>query len=221
MDDPHPEQRDYEMASIVKEFIGVVNQMHIWQLQTKVDGPIIPYWAVLSQIHNPADDKYSTKLFPFALEFDSLDSAIMFSFTWSIHLQIFTKIIQIHRWFDSHGALLPGLHDVFGHNGQQNLQSPSAGTSYYMNPYKISISFIKAEADKLGRLLCQCIGYCYRTDMGTLGPQSCRYLLWVTRQFFRQNAGYERELEWALQIKDVTGPGLHDRLDLMEFEDNP
>jgi hypothetical protein len=221
VDDPHPEQRDGEMASIVKELIGVVNQMHIWQHHTKVASSRIPYWAVLSQIHNPADDEYPTKLFPFALEFDSLATAIMFSLTWSIHLQIFNKIIHIHRWFLSHAAYLPCMHATVGHDVQQDLQPTSTGESYYMDPKKISISFIKAEADKLSRLLCQCIGYCYRTDMGTLGLQSCRYPQWVMREFFRQSAGYERELAWALQTKYVTGPGLHDKLDLMEFEDNP
>ncbi|KAK9235229.1 hypothetical protein V1525DRAFT_390679 [Lipomyces kononenkoae] len=221
MDGAHPEQQDNEMTSIIKELIGVVNQIHHWQNRTKFDGSRIPYWAVLSQIHNPADDKYPTKLFPFALEFDSLDSAIMFSFTWSACLQIFNKIIHIHRWFSSYAAYLPGLQETFGHVMQQDLQTTSTDESDYMDPNKISIYFIKAEADKLGRLLCQCVEYCFRTDVGTLGPQSFRYPQWTMRQFFRQNAGYERELEWALQIKYVSGPRLYDKLELMEFEDNP
>ncbi|KAK9364380.1 hypothetical protein V1509DRAFT_636594 [Lipomyces kononenkoae] len=221
MDDAHPEQHDYKMVSIVKEFIDVVNQIQLWRHRTKVDGSRRSYWSVLSQIHNPADNIYTTKLFPCALEFDSLDSAVMFSFTWSIHLQIFNKIIHIYRWFHSYAACLPGLHETFGRGMQHDLRTTSTGESCYMDPSKISISFIKTEADKLGRLLCQCVEYCYRWDMGTLGLQCLRYPQWIMRQFFRQTPGYERELEWALQIKYVTGPRLYDKLDLMEFDDNP
>ena len=217
MDDPHPEQRDYELARIVKEFIGVINKMYSWQHRTNLR----PYSAVLSQTHNPADDKYPTKLFPFSLEFDSLDSAILFSFTWAIYLQVFNKLIHIHQWFHNRAAYLPALRELFGHDVQQDLQTTFFTDLYYMNPDMVSISFLNAEADRLSRLLCQCIGYCYRADMGTIGPQSCRYLQWVMRQFFRQNIGYERELEWVLQIKYMTGPGLHEQLNLMEFEDNP
>ncbi|KIN02837.1 hypothetical protein OIDMADRAFT_52664 [Oidiodendron maius Zn] len=220
MDTAHPEQHDYELASILTDFMCVSKQMHIWQHRTKAEGPLIPYWAVFSQIHNPADDEYASKLFPFALEFDSLDSAITFSFKWSVHLQILTKIICIHRWLDNNRLLLPRVHGIFGSNEKQKVHSLHASASNYGNPSTISISFIKAEADKLSRLLCQCIGYCYRTEMGTLGPQYCRYLLWATRQFFGLNADYKRELEWSLQIKNITGPGLHAKLDLMELEDN-
>jgi hypothetical protein len=208
------------MASIVKEFIGVANQMYIWLRHTKDTSSRMAYWAVPSRIHNP-EDEYPPKLFPFTLEFDSLNSAMMFSLTWAIHLQIFNKIIHIHRWFLSHAASLPCMHEIFGHDVQQDLQTDSTGEFSYMNLEKISISLIKTEAEKLGRLLCQCIGYCYRADMGTLGLQSARYLQWVSREFFRQSAGYERELAWILHIKYITGPGLHDKLDLIEFEDNP
>lgn len=219
MDDPHPEQRDRELASIVKDFIRVVNKIHLWQHRTEIHWSKMPYWAVLSQMHNQADDKYPTKLFPFALEFDSLDSAILFSFKWSIQLQVFNKIIHIYRSIHANGNFLPELCEIFEPDVQQDSQAMCMGESAYINYNRISMSFAKAEADRLGRLLCQCVGYCYRTEMGTLGPQSCRYPQWVLRQFFRQNEGYERELEWVLKIKYMTGHGLYEKLELMEFED--
>ena len=219
MDNPQPEKPDYEMASIVKELIDVVNQTHVWQRQTRtrLGRSGMPYTAVISQANNPADDKYQTILFPFALEFECMDSAITVSFTWSMQLQIFNKIINIHYWMNNNTADLSSLHDIFA---EQDLQTMFAGESHYIRPDKIPISIIKAEADRLSRLLCQFIGYCHRTEMGTLGPQCCRYPKWVLRQFFRQNVGYERELEWVLHAKYITGPGFYDELDLMEFGDN-
>lgn len=87
----HPEKLDQELANILIQFTSVIDQINIWHNTTKNSGSELPFRAVISEIHNPIDDSYPSKLFPFALEFSSLDTAVVFSFTWSVHLHILTK----------------------------------------------------------------------------------------------------------------------------------
>jgi hypothetical protein len=208
----------YEVANIVPELINIVNKAQVWQQHTRTRlGRVgLPYRAVISQIYNPADDKYPSKLFPFNLEFECVDSAITTSFTWSVQLQALQKIISIHQWIDNHAANLSNLQGLFV---SQDLQPFPTDDSHHIRPDRICISVVRAEADRIARLLCQSIGYCQRVEMGTIGPQCCRYPTWILRQFFRQNYGYERELEWILNVKHMTGPGFHPRLNMMEFGD--
>lgn len=208
-----------EMASIVSELIDIFNKTQAWQQQTRTQfGRVgLPYRAAISQVHNPGDDRYPSKLFPFILEFECVHAAIITSFTWSVQLQALQKIISINEWMNNDATSLSNLREIFV---SHDLQVILAEDSHYICPEKICMSLIKLEADRIARLLCQFIGYCQRAEMGTIALQCCRYPTWILRQFFRENHGYERELEWVLNIKNMTGPGFHPRLNLMEFGDN-
>jgi hypothetical protein len=217
---PEAEDSGYRLASIIPQLIDVFNTSQVWQHRSRAElgHNGMPYRAVISQVHNPADNKYPSKLFPFDLEFESLDSAITTSFTWSVQLQILNKIIRIHHWMNNCASSLSNLQHIFA---EQDSQTVSVHKSHYIRPDNICTSIVKAEADRVARHLCQFFGYCQRIEMGTVGPQCCRYPTWVLKRFFRQNAGYERELEWVSNVKPMTGPGFHLKLNLMEFADNP
>lgn len=153
------------------------------------------YWSVLSRLDNPTDSGYADKLFPFALTFSSLGKATPWIFCSTVMLQIFEAALLLH-------ALATTT------TSDRDSSPPSSPNDMSM----------QAEADKLARMLCQSIEFCYRAENGTFGPQVTCSTQWTLRRYFRRR-GLSRELEWCKSIKDMkgTGPASRCRIDLMEF----
>ena len=78
-------------------------------------------------------------------------------------------------------------------------------------------STIRADSEKIARLLCQSIEFCYRSENGTFGPQiTCYSQATLLKYFARQ--GLERELEWCRNIPNMKCPGASFAIDLMQFK---
>ncbi|KAH9207660.1 hypothetical protein DL95DRAFT_395869 [Leptodontidium sp. 2 PMI_412] len=166
-----------------------------------------PYWALPSTTHNPADEFYDSKLFPFALQFQSIETATHMVLYWAILLQVHCSIINLHL-----------------HLSRNTISSPASHLSIFDNPNEplsdsrfATLTIVREEADKLARYLCQSIEFCYRIENGTLGPQLTCYAQGVLKAYFRQ-PNYERELAWCVNIKNMRGPGFHNGIELMCFE---
>jgi hypothetical protein len=168
------------------------------------------YWALPSGVDNPADDPYTSKLFPFALQFESLETASQVVLWWAIVLQVLCSMIDLYHHFFGSST----LSSAFDESRSENLTGPEP----LMNSRFPTMSSVKEEADKLARCLCQSIEYCYKIENGTIGPQATTYAQWVLKSYFRKFYS-ERELVWCLNIKNMRGPGFRHGIELMGFQD--
>jgi hypothetical protein len=163
------------------------------------------YWAVPSSTNNPADDAYTSKLFPFALEYESLETVSHVIFIWVSIVEVLCSMIDLYDHF-------------FGgcstNHTSKNKDSP--GPEPLLNSRFPTIFSVKEEADKLARKLCQSIEYCYKMENGIIGPQMTCYAQWVMGSYFRK-FHYEREVAWCLNIKNMRGPGFRHGIELMAF----
>ena len=181
--------------SLLPGLLTVFHHLCAWQHAYKLSIAKPLYWAIPSRVHNPCDDTHGSRLFPFALEFSSLDSAIPFIFSSAVMLQILSA------------ALLLAEQQSMSSRQQETPPSSSDDDTPHWSGLDI-----KREADRLARFLCQSMEYCFRHEMGTLGAQATCLPLWATASYFRQ-VGMKRELEWCRQIKDMDGPGLRRRVE--------
>jgi hypothetical protein len=167
------------------------------------------YWAMPSGVENPADDPYNNKLFPFALQFKSLETAGQVVLWWAIALQVLCSMIYLYQHFFGSSAPSP----AFDQSKSEDLRGPESR----LNSRFPTMSSVKDEAHKLARYLCQSIEYCHKIEHGTFGPQMTTYAQWVLKSYFRQ-FHYERELVWCLNIKNMRGPGFRHGIELMGFQ---
>ena len=168
------------------------------------------YWTMPSGVDNPADEPYNSKLFPFALQFDSLETASHVVLCWAIILQVLCNMIVLHQHFFG-DSTLPLAFD------ESNIEDPP-GMEPLLNLRFPTMSSVKEEADKLARCICQSIEYCHKIEGGIIGPQMTTYAQWVLKSYFRR-FHQERELAWCLNIKNMRGPGFRHGIELMGFQD--
>jgi hypothetical protein len=165
------------------------------------------YWAVPAKLHNPSDERYSDKLYPFALEFVSLDISMLFTFGAGVMLQVLTTILQI----DKH------VHYFESQATAQHRTIDSLSLNEFTRKFESETS-IREEANNVARLVCLSVEYCLRKDMGTLGPQCLCHAQWVSRRYFYQSR-LNRELDWCLNIKNLSGPDSRCGIDIMLLGD--
>jgi len=168
------------------------------------------YWTMPSGVDNPADEPYNSKLFPFALQFDSLETASHVVLCWAIILQVLCNMIVLHQHFFG-DSTLPLAFD------ESNIEDPP-GMEPLLNLRFPTMSSVKEEADKLARCICQSIEYCHKIENGTIGPHMTTYAQWVLKSYFRR-FHQERERAWCLNIKNMRGPGFRHGIELMGFQD--
>jgi hypothetical protein len=211
---------EYWRGNILRSHLSIFKELSALQLQIRESRPSQFYWAVPSSLDNPADNKFQTKLMPFSLEFDSLDTAVMFTLSWSVMLQILSNVISLYNHFFGDFTDPPSLRDALRDNRQGlNFPHESTETGLFLGLGDISIESVKQTADQLARYLCQSIEYFHRVEMGIFGLQSTCFLQWSLRKYFRNHAGHERELDWVLSIKNMGGSGFHFGIDIMTFND--
>ena len=195
-------------SHIFKPSLDMIEELQASQQNHKdmLQSPV--FWAMPSTADNPADEFYDTKLFPFALHFQSMESALNMVLYWAMLLQVHYNVICL------------GLHFP-----------PPVNSSEEMNPFNIesptesprnsgygSMTSVMEEANKLARYICMSIEYCYRIEHGTLGPQLTCYAQWILKLYFRK-IDCVRGLAWCLNIKGMKGPGFYSGIELMGFED--
>jgi hypothetical protein len=214
------ENIDFLRGNILRSYLLVVKKLSNWQLEVRADHPSQFYWAVPSSLDNPADVKFESKLVPFALEFDSLDTAVMFCLSWGVMLQLLMDVMSLYSYFFGNMANPPSLAEVLMETQKgPKFSKESLETYLFPGLEQLSIESVRQKADQLSRHLCQTVEFFHRIDMGTLGSQSTCYMQWIVRKYFRSHAGNERELEWVMNIKNMEGPGFRFGIELMTFRD--
>jgi hypothetical protein len=194
-------------ASLLEPSLAVLEKLHDRHQKYRAGNARPLYWAMPSGVDSPADDTYKSKLFPFALQFESLETATQVILWWAIVLQVLCSMIDLYQHFFGSSILSSAFN-----------QSKSEGPEPLLNSRFPTISSVKEEADKLARHLCQSIEYCHKIENGTIGPQTTTYPQWVLKSYF-QKFHYERELVWCLNIKNMRGPGFRNGIELMGFQD--
>ncbi|PON30108.1 hypothetical protein TGAM01_v201475 [Trichoderma gamsii] len=178
-------------ARLIQKF----EELDSWrQFRQRSVAPDPLYWTVMSKMNHPADEGYADKLFPFALMFSSMGSAIQWIFCSTVMLHVIEAAF-----------LLEAL----------EFTTPNGTGSISPSPSDNSSSML-AEADGLARMLCQSIEFCYRNDNGLFGAQATCSTQWTLRRYFRRR-GLARELEWCKRIKNIRGLASRCGIDLMQF----
>ncbi|KAF1832296.1 hypothetical protein BDW02DRAFT_571215 [Decorospora gaudefroyi] len=187
---------------LLRSLVDIFKRIEAWQYAYKLSLPGQPYWATPARLHNPSDDSYTNCLFPFALDFENMDVAINYTFSAAVMLQILSA------------ALLLGRQTCDAASRHEACQYASQEQDFGTHREQCSLPSIQNEADRLARFLCQSVEYCFRSEMGTLGAQITCLPLWAMGNYFRQ-AGLQRELQWCKKIKDMKGPSMRQRVNLM------
>ncbi|KAE9371765.1 hypothetical protein N431DRAFT_545916 [Stipitochalara longipes BDJ] len=201
---------DQERESLFKASLAVLDKLHDRHQKYRAITRRPLYWVMPSGVDNPADDAYQSKLFPFALQFDSLETASQVVLWWAITLQVLCSMIDLYQHFFG-SSILSSVSDL---SEPENFTGPEP----LLNSTFPTMSSVKEEADKMARCLCQSIEYCHKIENGTIGPQMTTYAQWVLKSYFRR-FHYERELAWCLNIKNMRGPGFRHGIELMGFQD--
>jgi hypothetical protein len=196
-------------ASLFKASLAVLEKLHDHHQKYRAETGRPLYWAMPSGVDNPADVPYDSKLFPFALQFESLASASQVILWWAIVLQVLCSMIDLYQHFFGSSTLASAF--------DQSKSEDLPGLEPRLNPRFPTMSSVKEEADKLARCICQSIEYCHKIENGTFGPQMTIYAQWVLKSYFRQ-FHCERELVWCLNIKNMRGPGFRHGIELMGFQ---
>lgn len=192
-----PEPGDHEY---IQTLLGKSHQIASWQHAYRLDAKELVSWTIPSKLHNPSDDGYANKLFPFSIEYSCLNDAMLHMFSSAVMLQILSA------------AILAGEALGEAHTADDNVYL----TFLDAEQRSCSLPAIKAEANRLARFLCQSMEYCCRYEMGTVGAQASCHPQYALGHYFRQ-AELARELDWCKNIKNMDGYGLRRGIDMMLF----
>jgi hypothetical protein len=208
-------------VDLAKDLINMGQKLHCWMraLRQSMGRPL--HWAVPATAHNPSDDAYSERLFPFALEFESLDIAMPVVLASGVILQILGALLHLSRLTDP-DQNKQQISTTFVPINSPNWNSSADQSTLddllsqlFSNDCDIPFTnSIRTAADKLARFACQALQYCHRMELGTFGPQSTCHIQWTLRSYFRQT-GSTRELEWCRSIKMMNGPNFRGGIELM------
>ncbi|KAF2762426.1 hypothetical protein EJ05DRAFT_533985 [Pseudovirgaria hyperparasitica] len=178
-----------DIFAVTTSLWSTLRDIYTWQDTIRSSSPTPPYTAVPSRLTNPSDTRHGTPLFPFALEFRSIQIATLHVCSWGFQLHTLLIISRLSSSF--HSSVPPA--------------GPSGSTDPLSSPF-LPLHSVCDEADKLARLLCQSIEYCHRVEMGTFGPQTMVYSQWVLRHYFGWR-GAVREAEWCAEVERMRGEG--------------
>ncbi len=199
---------------LFRSLLDVQQKIAEWRRSRRVNSSIPLHWAVPSQLHHPSDDAFEAKLFPFAIEYESLDTAIQFTFSSAIMLEVLMAALILKETTNL------SFEDNVGHNELEMSHFLDQEDTNSQSPTVTSLpagkSLLRHEADGVARFLCQSIEYCFREDMGTLGAQITSLPRWVMKSYFRR-MGLTREFEWCTKIEEMSGPGFRTSIPLMLF----
>lgn len=206
LDNPQLRDADYVRALLDKSC-----QIASWQHAYRLDSEKLVSWTIPSKLHNPSDDGFASKLFPFAVEYKCLNDAMLLMFSSAVMLQLLSAAIRTEE-----ASEMPA-YSVWDFQTHQDFDADSTHPTFLGAERRLwCLPAIKAEADRLARYLCQSMEYCCRCEMGTVGAQATCHSQYVLGQYFHQ-VGLTRELDWCKNIKNMDGPGLRRGIDMMLF----
>ena len=125
--------------------------------------------------------------------FDSGDAEKLFPFA-----LIFSSMGAASAWIFGSSIMLDILDTIL-------LCGPTSGNT------------TKVDSEKIARLLCQSMEFCYQTKNGTFGPQITCYSQATLLKYYA-NRGLESELEWCRNIPNMRCSGASFEIDLMQFQ---
>lgn len=205
------ENSDLGDMEYIRDILDKSYQVASWQHAYRFDSDKVVSWTIPSRLHNPSDDKFANKLFPFALEYKCLNDAMLLMFSSAVMLQLLSAAIRTGE------ANETPANSVWGYQTHQDFDTNSTYPTFLnaeRRPW--CLPAIKAEADRLARYLCQSMEYCCRCEMGTVGAQATCHSQYALGHYFRR-VGLARELDWCKNIKNMDGPGLRRGIDMMLF----
>jgi hypothetical protein len=142
---------------------------------------------VPSQLSNPADDGHDEPLYPLVLDFPALQIASCLIIFWAATLQTLAMVTSLLKAANEP----PSLESVWGFLDKKLFKHTSPQIA------------IIVEAKRRAGLLCQCIEYTHREEMGSIGPQSMTYARGVLLRYFAEQK-MSRELTWCQNIPHMT-----------------
>lgn len=185
--------RAEETAAVTALWAGLAD-IRKWEAELHATSSTFLYVATPSKLVNPSDSSHKTKLFPYSLEFRSLQVASYFVSSWSMQLHILITLLRLSQEVGVAETVPIQFGDLLqDFDGVQN------------------------EGEKLYRSLCQSIEFSHRIEMGTFGPQIMLYAKFVMHCFIARY-GSERDLEWFLNISNMSGPPTRCAIKLMTFQ---
>ncbi|QPC65699.1 hypothetical protein HYE67_007930 [Fusarium culmorum] len=188
---------------LIQKFRELIHWRNSYSKEIWIQSEALVYWSVPAQASNPADKDHEEKLFPFALIFSSIASASAWIFASSIMLDILDTILLLHST---------------NHNDNTVLEYEDERLNSGITPSMLDALLM--DANRLSRLLCQSIEFCYRIENGTFGPQITCYAQATLLSYFKHH-GHRRELDWCEAIPQMTGPGTSFGINLMQFRPTP
>lgn len=176
------EQTDIN-GDTITSLLSILNMIYDWEQRFRKRIAPAPYSFVPSQLSNTADDGHDTKLYPLVLEFPALRFASCFIICWGATLQTLATITRLHN----EGFEPTSLQPVWDFLDRKMFRHSSPETAMLV------------EAKRRAGMLCQCVEYTHREEMGSIGPQSMTYVRALLLRFFTEH-GMTRELAWCRNI---------------------
>jgi hypothetical protein len=203
---------------LLERYPPALGRVYAWQSQMRTSSTRPLYWAKTSTLSHPDKAENMENVFPMVLEFQSLNYAIAFAFSWAVLLQIYCSLIRILELIQSHSPDPSKLQD----SQQNTYQTPSPIQENQTTPFtsRPSLATCIYEANRLARLIAQTLEYCHKLEMGMLGPQATTYPQWIIRRYFKFHPNHEREFKWCCEFKNMKGPGHRSGVETMMFSDN-
>lgn len=181
------EQQSDVSGETITALLRVLNMIYDWERSFRKKIGAAPYSFVASQLHNAADDGHDEKLYPLVLEFPALQLASCFIVCWAAMLQTLATIVRLRR----EGLEPRSLQPVWSFLDRKTFRHSSPEVA------------MTVEAKRRAGMLCQCVEYTHREEMGSIGPQSMTYARGLLLRFFAEH-GMARELAWCRNILDMT-----------------
>ncbi|KAL2204285.1 hypothetical protein CC79DRAFT_1336886 [Sarocladium strictum] len=178
-----PEAFEYPISVL----LGTLKHIYDWEKCLRKRLPAPPYAFVPSQLHNPSDDDFAEPLCPLSLEFSTFQIASCLIVCWGVQLQTLWMILRLHK----KASESTSLDQVWDFLDQTVFKKTSPVTA------------IRVEAKRRAGLLCQCVEYTHREEMGSIGPQSMVYAKGLLRRYFAEQ-DMSRELVWCRNIPYMT-----------------
>jgi len=217
---PYTPELSARSTPLLERYTCATGKLYSWQMRVRSASDKPLYWAKTSTLSHTNEDENTENAFPIVLEFQSLDIAVPFVFSWSALLQIHCSLIRIFELLQSRYSDVANLGESQQHSYnspsqiRENLSPTPPPTSWP------SLSSSIEEANRLSRLICQSLEYSHNLDMGMLGPQATTYPQWVVRRYFRFHPGHEREFRWCCEFKNMRGPRHRSGVEMMMFTES-
>ena len=199
------------------------NKLQDWHHELISEIPGLVYWPVPSSVSNPADSIAHGRVFPLSLQFESLHVAQLLLSYWTALVMLYNSMYQIYPIIKNVGSsrraneIAIETHKMDRTNRTLNswyIESnnmPLTAEWYAVPPPPVE------EMIRLAKYICQSTEYCYGVDKGTLGPQLTVFSIWAAKQTFLSQPGYERELAWCSEIKNMKAPHYQFDMPLIEI----